>query len=136
DCPPPGSAERLRPYYSTRAANSSSKPAPSKPPAEAEHADREAREPVADPVRDALPQGLPEPPGLRHHARAMLDVGAEPRAQLRAEAAVPDRHVRLAREEQTERIDVGGPHRRPVAVDDRDLGVHEALLVLVDLDPR
>src|SRR5437762_4862100 len=80
---------------------------PSKAPAEAEHADREARQPVADPVRDALPQGLPEPAGLRHHAGAVLDVGAEPGAHLRCETAVLDHYVRLAREQQAERIDVG-----------------------------
>src|SRR5437773_2614428 len=120
--------------YSTRAANGSSKRAASKPPAEAEHADREARQPVADPVRDALPQGLPEPAGLRHHAGSVLDVGAEPRTQPGGEAAILDHHVRLAREQQAERIDVGGAHGRPVAVDHRDLRVHEALLVLVDLD--
>ena len=45
-----------------------------------------------------------------------------------------DHEVGLARQRQAERIDVGGTHRGPVAVDDRHLGVQETLVVFADLD--
>ena len=55
--------------------------------------------------------------------------------QLLGEAGVVDEYVRLAREQQAERIDVGGADAGGAPVEDRHLGVQEALVVLVDLDP-
>src|SRR5207302_9017363 len=71
------------PCYSTRA-----RATPSKPAAEPEHAERASPHPAADPVRGARPPGLPEPAGLRRHARAGPAVGAAPRPHLRRRRAV------------------------------------------------
>src|SRR3989449_5658115 len=54
--------------------------------------------------------------------------------QLLSEAGVVDEDVRLAREQQAERIDVGGADAGGAPVEDRDLGVQKALGVLIDLD--
>src|SRR3989442_263847 len=54
--------------------------------------------------------------------------------QLACEAGVLDEHVRLAREQQAERVDVGGADAGGAPVEDRDLGVQQARVVLVDLD--
>src|SRR5690349_19204000 len=78
---------------------------PSKPSSQAEHADGEAREPVADPVGNASPQGPVGPAFPAHDTRAVLDVRLQLLPQTARKAAVFDDHVRLAGEHQAERID-------------------------------
>jgi hypothetical protein len=64
---------------------------------------------------------------------------AQVRAQLGGERVVVDEDVRLAREQEAQRVEVRRADRRDRAlrtVEDRDLGVQEARRVLDDLDAR
>ena len=75
----------------------------------------------------------PYPPPRRVHGMAQA------LAQLAGEVLVAHHHVGLARQQQRQRVQVAGPYRgpgaAPVGVNHGHLGVQEAGLVLVDLDP-
>src|SRR5438309_4390859 len=86
--------------------------------------------PEAGPLSGRLTMPLPRRHALGARAHSLLQA----LVQLRRKAGVVDEHVRLAREQQAERVDVGGADAGGALVEDRDLGVQEALAVLADLD--
>src|SRR5450759_2236361 len=59
--------------------------------------------------------------------------GKQTCAQLFGESRVLHRQICLKCQHQTEWVDVGGAHRRPLSVDHRHFGVEIAGLILVDL---
>src|SRR6266480_7774640 len=101
---------------------------------EAEAADEEPGEPVGEPAPRSPPERLAVPLARRQALGARAHRLLQAVVQLSCEAGVVDEHVRLAREQQAERIDVGGADAGGAPVEDRHLGVQKALGVLVDLD--
>src|SRR2546428_4384139 len=101
---------------------------------EPEAADEEPGEPVDKPDPGAPPGRLTMPLPRRHPLGARAHSLLQAVVQLLGEAGVVDEYVRLAREQQAERVDVGGADAGGAPIEDRHLGVQEALVVLVDLD--
>src|ERR1700694_832910 len=101
---------------------------------EAEAAEQEPGAAVSAPDPDPPPEWLAVPLARRHALGARAHGLLETVVELFRKGGVVDEHVGFAREQQAERVDIGRAHAGDLPVEDRDLGVQEARVVLVDLD--
>ena len=100
------------------------------------YADQQAHDAIADARKQAVKQSSVRAVFVADTNRTAANRSQQTRAQLVGESGIPYGEIRLARQQQTIRIDVGGADGCPLPVHDGNLRVQITCLIFVNLDAR